>query len=49
MSVFVNAQGIKTVHAGGGDGKILSTQLLNAPILDMKVCMIMRDYAVTLQ
>ena len=27
MSVFVNAQGIKTVHAGGGgkNGKILST------------------------
>ena len=28
MSVFVHAQGIKTVHAGGGgskDGKILST------------------------
>ena len=50
MSVFVHAQGIKTVHAeAGGDGKILSTQLLNAPILDMKVCMIMRDYAVTLQ
>ena len=33
MSVFVHAQGIKTVHAGGGskNGKILSTLLLNAP------------------
>ena len=33
MSVFVHAQGIKTVHAGGGakKGKILSTQLLNDP------------------
>ena len=32
MSVFVHAQGIKTVHAGGGgskNGKILSTLLLN--------------------
>ena len=36
MSVFVHAQGIKTVHAGVGGsktGKILSTQLLNAPLL----------------
>ena len=35
MSVFVHAQGIKTVHAGRGgskNGKILSTQLLNAPL-----------------
>ena len=35
MSVFVHAQGIKTVHAGGGgskSGKILSTQLLNDPL-----------------
>ena len=31
MSVFVHSQGIKTVHAGG---KILSTQLLNAPKVD---------------
>ena len=33
MYVFVHAQGIKTVHAGGGskNGKILSTQLLNDP------------------
>ena len=34
MSVFVHAQGMKTVHAGGGgqkNGKILSTQFLNAP------------------
>ena len=34
MSVFVQAQGIKTVHAGVGlkNCKILSTQLLNAPL-----------------
>ena len=34
-SVFVHAQGIKTVHAGGGgseNGKIMSTYLLNAPL-----------------
>jgi hypothetical protein len=33
MFVFVHPQGIKTVHAEGGDqnGKILSTYLLNAP------------------
>ena len=33
MSVFVYAQGIKIVHAGEGvkNGKLLSTQLLNAP------------------
>ena len=36
MSHFVDAQGLKTVHAGGGGGaknvKNLSTQLLNAPL-----------------
>ena len=35
MSVFVHAQGIKTVHAGRGggkNGKILSTKLLNVPL-----------------
>ena len=35
MSVFVYAQGVKTVHAGGGglkNGKILSMQFLNAPL-----------------
>ena len=36
MSVFVHAHGIKTVHAGGRggskNGKILSTELLNAPL-----------------
>ena len=35
MSVFVHAQSIKAVHADGGgvseNGKILSTQLMNAP------------------
>ena len=34
MSVFVHAQGIETVHAGGGvvkNGKMLSAQLLNDP------------------
>ena len=35
MSVFFQAQGIKTVLAGGGvskNGKILSTYLLNDPL-----------------
>ena len=34
MSVFVHAQGIKTVHEGGWskNGKFLSTQLLNDPL-----------------
>ena len=36
MSVSVHAQGIKTVHAGPSqgkkNGKILSTQLLDAPL-----------------
>ena len=40
MSVFVYAQGIKTVNAGGDggskNGKIMSTQLLNAPLLAQK-------------
>ena len=35
MSVFVHAQGIKTIHAcgrgGSKNGKILSTQLFNDP------------------
>ena len=37
MSVFVHAQGIKNVHAGGEgvkNGKIRSTQLLNDPLFD---------------
>ena len=40
MSVFVHAQGIKTVHAGGGgkNGKILSTYLLNAPLWVVYLC-----------
>ena len=40
MSVFVHVHGIKTVHAGGGskNGKVLSTQLLNAP--NVQTCLI---------
>ena len=40
MSVFVHAQGMKTVHAGGGgskNGKILSTQLLHDPLCNFLV------------
>ena len=38
MSVIVHAQGIKTVHAGGGSKnvKILSTLLLNDPLASTK-------------
>ena len=39
ISIFVHAQGIKTVHAGGGaeikNGKILSTQLFNDPLYEI--------------
>ena len=41
MSVFDHAQGKKTVHAGRGggwgskNGKLLSTQLLNDPLVEI--------------
>ena len=46
MSVFVHAQGIKIVHAGGGEGgskngRILSTQLLNDPLVGFQTMVIL--------